>query len=310
MATSEVKNKNTNNKPVVEKKEKIETPFKTIWKRLKKNKLAMVGLGILLFMILICVLGPLFTKDPNAKDYVNGFAKPSSKYWLGSDSLGRDVLARTLVAGRISLFVGIASVIIQVVIGSTLGVVAGYYGGIIDTIIMRIVDIFMSIPQLPILIVLAAILSDLGVPPEKRIFVVMAVIGLLNWPGLCRMVRGQILSLREQEYMQAAEALGLNDRRKMFKHLLPNTIPVIIVSATLSLGGAILSESTLSFLGLGVQPPTPSWGNMIQSVYDMYNIQYRPWLWLPPGVCIFITVMAINLFGDGLRDAIDPKLKK
>ncbi|MBU5592053.1 ABC transporter permease [Clostridium sp. MSJ-4] len=310
MAKSEIKDKNTNNTSVVEKKEKIETPFKTIWKRLKKNKLAMAGLGILIFMILACVIGPLFTKDPNAKNYASGFAKPSSKFLLGSDSLGRDILARTLVAGRISLFVGIASVVIQVVIGSTLGVVAGYYGGIVDTIIMRIVDIFMSIPQLPILIVLAAILSDLGVPPEKRIFVVMAVIGLLHWPALCRMVRGQILSLREQEYMQAAEALGLNDRRKMFKHLLPNTIPVIIVSATLSLGGAILSESTLSFLGLGVQPPTPSWGNMIQTVYDMYNIQYRPWLWLPPGICIFLTVMAINLLGDGLRDAIDPKLKK
>ncbi len=302
--------KNNNNTPVVEKKEKIETPFKTIWKRLRKNKLAMVGLFILVAMVVICVFGPFFTQDPNKVNYTDGFLRPSSKYWFGTDTLGRDIFARTLSAGRISLFVGIASVVIQVVIGSTLGAIAGYYGGIVDTIIMRIVDIFMSIPSLPLLIVLAAILSDLGIRPERRIFVVMAVIGLLNWPGLCRMVRGQILSLREQEYMEAAEALGLTDSRKMFKHLLPNTIPVIIVSATLSLGGAILSESTLSFLGLGVQPPTASWGNMIQSVYDMYNIQYRPWLWMPPGLAIFLTVMAINLFGDGLRDAIDPKLKK
>ncbi|WP_157469585.1 oligopeptide ABC transporter permease [Clostridium algidicarnis] len=302
--------KKDNNIPVVERKEEIETPFKTIWKRLRKNKLAMAGLFILVAMVVVCVFGPFFTQDPNKVNYTDGFLKPSSKYWFGTDMLGRDIFARTLSAGRISLFVGIASVIIQVVIGSILGAVAGYYGGIVDTIIMRIVDIFMSVPTLPILIVLAAILSDLGIRPERRIFVVMAVIGILSWPGLCRMVRGQILSLREQEYMEAAEALGLTDSRKMFKHLLPNTIPVIIVTATLSLGGAILSESTLSFLGLGVQPPTASWGNMIQSVYDMYNIQYRPWLWMPPGVAIFLTVMAINLFGDGLRDAIDPKLKK
>lgn len=306
---TELKNKKTD-VVVAEKKEKIETPFKTIWKRLRKNKLAMTGLFILIGILLVCVLGPIFTKDPYARDYVHSFAKPSSKYVWGTDSLGRDILARTLVAGRISLFVGIASVLIQVIIGSILGVMAGYYGGIVDNIIMRIVDIFMSIPSLPLLIIFAAVLSDLGVPPEKRIFVVMAIIGFLNWPGLCRMIRGQILSLREQEYMQAADALGLSDRRKMFKHLLPNTVPIIIVSATLSLGGAILSESSLSFLGLGVMPPTPSWGNMIQSVYDLYNIQNRPWLWVPPGLFIFLTVMAINLFGDGLRDAIDPKLKK
>lgn len=292
------------------KKDKIETPLKIIWKRLRKNKLAIGGLGILIAMVLLAFLGPLVAKNPNAMDYVNGFAKPSGQYWFGTDSLGRDILARTLIAGRISLFVGIASVLIQVLIGATLGVVAGYYGGMVDNIIMRIVDVFMSIPSLPLLIIFAAVLSDLKVPPQYRIFVVMAIIGFLSWPGLCRMVRGQILALREQEYMQAAEALGLSDRRKMFKHLLPNTVPVIIVSATLSLGGAILSESTLSFLGLGVMPPNASWGNMIQSVNDLYNIQYRPWLWVPPGVCIFLTVMAINLFGDGLRDAIDPKLKK
>jgi len=292
------------------KKDKIETPLKIIWKRLRKNKLAIGGLGILVAMVLLAFLGPIFAKDPNAMDYINDNARPSAYYWFGTDSLGRDILARTLIAGRISLFVGIASVLIQVLIGATLGVVAGYYGGMVDNIIMRIVDVFMSIPSLPLLIIFAAVLSDLKVPPQYRIFVVMAIIGFLSWPGLCRMVRGQILALREQEYMQAAEALGLSDRRKMFKHLLPNTVPVIIVSATLSLGGAILSESTLSFLGLGVMPPNASWGNMIQSVNDLYNIQYRPWLWVPPGVCIFLTVMAINLFGDGLRDAIDPKLKK
>ncbi|WP_055667067.1 oligopeptide ABC transporter permease [Desnuesiella massiliensis] len=294
-----------------DKKEKIETPLKIIWKRLKKNKLAVGGLILLLSIILVCIIGPFLTGYTNADmDYVNANMPPSAKNFLGTDLLGRDVLTRVLLAGRISIFVGVAAVLIQVIVGTTLGVMAGYYGGIVDSIIMRIVDVFMSIPSLPLLIIFAAVLSDMKFPPQYRIFVVMFVIGLLSWPGLCRMIRGQVLALREQEFMQAAEALGLTDKRKMFKHLLPNTVPIIIVSATLSLGGTILSESTLSFLGLGVMPPTPSWGNMIQSVYDLYNIQYRPWLWMPPGILIFLTVMSINLFGDGLRDAIDPKLKK
>lgn len=292
------------------KKEKIESPWRVAWKRLRKNKLAMTGLIILMILTLVSVFGPMiYPYDMNHLDFLNIESAPSAQHILGTDNLGRDVLARLMQAGRISLAVGFVAVTIEVIIGASLGVLAGYYGGIVDAIIMRIVDIFLCFPFLPLLIMLGAVMSDLKVTPEKRIFVVMFIIGLLSWPGLCRLVRGQILSLREQEFMQAAEALGLRDRRKMFSHLLPNTFASIIVSATLGIGGAILTESSLSFLGLGVTPPTPTWGNMIQVVNEAYALQNMPWLWMPPGICIFLTVMSINLFGDGLRDALDPKLK-
>lgn len=292
------------------KKEKIESPWSVAWKRLRKNKLAMTGLIILIILTLVAIFGPMiYPYDMNKLDYLNIEAPPSVQHILGTDNLGRDVLARLMQAGRISLAVGFVAVTIEVIIGASLGVLAGYYGGVVDAIIMRIVDIFLCFPFLPLLIMLSAVMSDLKVAPEKRMFVVMFIIGLLSWPGLCRLVRGQILSLREQEFMQAAEALGLRDRRKMFTHLLPNTFASIIVSATLGIGGAILTESSLSFLGLGVTPPTPTWGNMIQVVNDSYTLQNMPWLWMPPGICIFLTVMSINIFGDGLRDALDPKLK-
>lgn len=293
------------------KKEKVQSPWRLVINRLVKNKLAMVGLGILIFMVLFCLIGPLISPhDPNAMNFAMKKKPPSSTYWLGTDLLGRDILTRLMYAGRISLLVGFVAVVIEVLIGGSLGAIAGYYGGWIDTVIMRIVDIFLCIPFLPILIILGAMLSDLNVAPDKRIFFVMLIIGILSWPSIARLVRGQILSLREQEFMQASEALGLRDTRKIFKHLLPNTIPSIIVSATLGIGGAIMTESALSYLGMGVTPPTPSWGNMIQSVNNFIDLMERPWLWVPPGLCIFLTVMAINLLGDGLRDALDPKLKR
>lgn len=291
--------------------EEILTPGKLVWKRLKRNKLAIAGMYILIIMTLLAIVGPMVS--PYKMDTIDLFninAAPSLQHPLGTDETGRDVLTRLLYAGRISLSVGVVAVLVQVIIGSILGAVAGFYGKFVDGIIMRIVDIFMCFPFLPLLIMFGALMSDLKIRPEYRMFVVMFIIGLLSWPGLCRIVRGQILSLREMEYMQAAEALGLRDKRKIFRHLLPNTFASIIVSATLGIGSAILTESGLSFLGLGVTPPTPSWGTMIQSVKDMYILQYRPWLWIPPGLCIFLTVMAINLFGDGLRDALDPKLKR
>ena len=224
--------------------------------------------------------------------------------------LFRSVFARLMYGGRISLSVGIVSVAIEVLIGTILGGIAGYYGGVVDNIIMRLVDILMCFPFLPLLLMLSAVMSARHVDPKYRIYVVMFIIGIIGWGGLCRLIRGQILSLKEQEFMQAAEALGLKDRRKIFRHLLPNTFASIIVSATLSVGGAILTESSLSYLGLGVTPPTPSWGNMIQCAQDIYTLTFQPWRWIPPGVCIFLTVMAINLLGDGLRDALDPKLKR
>ncbi|KXG73782.1 oligopeptide ABC transporter permease [Thermotalea metallivorans] len=296
---------------IEQKKEKILGPWQLAWIRLKRNRLAMVGLYVLIFMVSISILGPIISPyKMETIDLANISAPPSIAHPLGTDEVGRDILTRVMYAGRISLSVGIVAVFISVVIGSMIGAVSGYYSGIIDAIIMRIVDIFMCFPFLPLLLMIAAVMSDYKINPDYRIYVVMLIIGILSWPGLARIIRGQILSLREQEFIQAAEALGLRDRRKIFRHLLPNTFGSIIVSSTLGVGNAILTESVLSFLGLGVTPPTPSWGNMVNAVTDAYVFQFHPWRWMPPGICIFITVMAINLLGDGLRDAFDSKLKR
>ncbi|MEC0093758.1 oligopeptide ABC transporter permease [Paenibacillus macquariensis] len=298
-------NKNT------KKAKAVDTPWKTAFRRFTRNKLAVIGFIMIVFMFILCFLGPVFSPH-NLFDYSlkNKNLAPNSMYWLGTDKLGRDILLRMMLAGRISLLVGFVATFIAVMIGATLGALAGFYGKIIDTIIMRVADIFMALPLLPILIILGAVLSDLKVDPSSRIYYLMVIIGVLNWTTLARLVRGQILTLREQEFMQATEALGLKDGRKIFKHLLPNTIPVIIVTATLSVAGAILTESALSFLGVGVVPPTPSWGNMISAANNLIDFRKRPWLWIPPGMCILITSVAINLIGDGLRDALDPKTKK
>lgn len=300
-----------NNTKTVNVDEKIISPSRMAWNRLKKNKLALVGMCIIIFMILFSVLGPFISPyTAEAMDYNNPTIGPSIKHLLGTDELGRDVLTRLMCAGRISLAVGVSAVVVEIVVGSVLGAVSGFYGGIVDSIIMRIADIFLCVPFFPILITLAALFSDLKIQSQYKVPFLMFIIGILSWPGLSRIVRAQILTLREQEFMLATNCLGLKDRKKIFKHLLPNTIPSIIVSATLNIGSAILIESSLSFLGLGVVPPTPSWGNMVQSVSDLYKLQHYPWLWVPAGICILFTVIAINIFGDGLRDALDPKSKR
>ncbi|MEJ8304953.1 oligopeptide ABC transporter permease [Saccharibacillus sacchari] len=289
---------------------KVESPWRIAIRRFAKNRLALIGLIILFLMFVLCFLGPVFSPyELNQTSVKNKNLAPSAEYWLGTDKLGRDVLLRVMLAGRISLTVGLVATAISVVIGATLGAVAGFYRRFADTLIMRIADIFLALPTLPILITLGAILSDLKIEPSKRIYFLMLIIGILGWVGLARLVRSQILTLREQEFMQATEALGLRDSRKIFRHLMPNTIPIIIVSATLGVAGAILTESALSFLGLGVVPPTPSWGNMINAANNLIDFRKRPWIWIPPGVCILVTVTAINLIGDGLRDALDPKMK-
>lgn len=292
-------------------KKRPDSPWRMAIRRFARNRLAVMGLIILVIMIMFSFAGPLLSPyslhEYSAKDKN---LPPSAAHWLGTDKIGRDVLLRLMLAGRISLSVGLVATGISVVVGATLGALAGFYRKYADTLIMRIADIFMAMPSLPILIIVGAILSDLEIEPKNRIFFLMLMIGLLGWSGLSRLVRGQILTLREQEFMQATEALGLRDRRKIFRHLLPNTVPIIIVSATLSVAGAIIYESSLSFLGIGVVPPTPSWGNMISAANNMIDFDKRPWLWVPPGMCILITVVAINLIGDGLRDALDPKMKK
>lgn len=299
------------NTKVSAKPVKVDSPWKIALRHFLRNKLALLGLIIVVLMFLICFLGPLLSPY-NLYDYklADKNLAPDAAHWLGTDKLGRDILLRTMLAGRISLTVGLVATAITVLVGASLGAIAGFYKGIIDTLIMRAADIFSSIPTFPVLIILGALLSDLKVDPSKRIYFLMLIIGVLSWMGLGRLVRSQVLTLREQEFMIATEALGLNDRRKIFRHLLPNTIPIIIVSATLSVAGAILYESALSFLGIGVIPPTPSWGNMISAANNLIDFRKRPWLWIPPGTCILITVTAINLIGDGLRDALDPKMKR
>lgn len=293
------------------KDEKVLSPAQLVWKRLKRNKLAMIGMITLAVMIIAVVLVPFITGWTMEGFDLGAFNQaPSGRHLLGTDYLGRDILTRLFWGGRISILIGVVAVIVDVLFGVIFGVIAGFYGGIVDSIIMRLVDIILALPYMPLLIALGAMLSDFHVNPQYRIFLIMFILGFISWPGLARMIRGQVLTLREQEFMLATEALGLRDSRKMFKHLLPNTVPMIIVYATIGVAGNILLESALSFLSLGVQPPWPSWGNMITSSEDLYNMQNRPWLWIPAGVCIFVTIMAINLFGDGLRDAIDPKLKR
>lgn len=288
-----------------------DSPWRVALRRFTRNRLAVGGLFILVLMIIICIFGPMISPY-SLNDYkvIDKNKAPYAEHWLGTDKLGRDILLRVMLAGRVSIMVGIIATAITVILGSIMGALAGFYRNFVDTVIMRVCEIFMSLPSLPLLIILGAVLSDMKVDPKDRIYYLMLIMGILAWPYLARLVRGQILTLREQEFMQATEALGLRDRRKIFKHLLPNTIPIIIVSATLGVAGAIISESTLSYLGLGVVPPTPSWGNMISEANGLIEFRKRPWIWIPPGMCILITVVSINLIGDGLRDALDPKMKK
>jgi peptide/nickel transport system permease protein len=223
---------------------------------------------------------------------------PSAAHWLGTDDLGRDVLARLIFGTRISLSVGFIAVGIALAIGTALGLVAGFRGGWVDTVVMRFVDVMLSIPTIFLIL---AVLAFLG----PSIYNVMAVIGLTAWPGLARLVRGEVLSIREREYVQAARVAGLPTWRILLVHILPNTVAPILVSATLGVGGAILTESALSFLGLGVQPPTPSWGNVLAIGRDYLHIAW--WLSLFPTVAILVTVLAFNLLGEGLRDVLDPR---
>ncbi len=302
---------NADLKPTNKQKVKSDSPWITAFRRLRKNKLAMLGVLILVFMFIFAFIGPHLSSWKDAKISVRDMYKaPSSEHWLGTDNLGRDVLLRMMQAGQISLLVGIVATGIIVIIGGVLGAITGFYGRWVDTLIMRLADIIYAVPTLPILITLGAIFSDLKIPPQSRIYYIMFIIGIISWMTLARLVRSQIMSLKEQEFMLANEVLGIRDRRKIFGHLLPNTVPIIIVLATLGVAGSILLESVLSYLGLGVIPPTPSWGQMLSVANNMIDFQKRPWLWIPPGVAILLTVVSINLIGDGLRDAFDPKQKR
>ena len=238
------------------------------------------------------------------------YSSPSKKHWLGTDKNGMDMLTRLMYGGRVSLVIGFIVVAISAFLGVIMGGISGYFGGWVDNLIMRIVDVFYCIPSTPILIILGSTMDAMRVDPTIRMLYLMLILGFLGWAGIARLVRGQILSLREQEFMTATEACGISVSRRIFRHLIPNVSPQLIVTCTMSLGSTILTEATLSFLGLGVKFPFASWGNIINDVNNTYVLTNYWFIWIPAGVCLLMTVLAFNLVGDGLRDAFDPKMKR
>ncbi|RNC65288.1 MAG: ABC transporter permease [Desulfuromonadales bacterium] len=276
--------------------------FEVFWKRFRGNRFAVAGGIVVLILFAVSFLSPYLTPwDPDAIDAYHVLLPPSADHWFGTDELGRDVFTRVVYGARISLKVGFVSVGIAVVIGTVLGLVSGFYGGFIDTVIMRFVDIMLCFPTFFLILAVIAML-------EPSIWYIMAIIGLTGWMGVARLVRAEVLSLRERDFVLAARALGASDARIIFRHILPNALSPVLVSATLGVAGAILTESALSFLGIGVQPPTPSWGNILTSGKDY--IEFGWWLSLFPGLAILVTVLAYNLLGEGIRDALDPRLNR
>lgn len=274
-----------------------------VFHRLTRHKLAMFGAFMLIVILLFVFVGPLVWRaDPNEQiEGLGGmFNVPSPAHPLGTDDYGRDVLARMFFGGRISLFIGFISAISSTIVGTVVGLVAGYYGGWADDLLMRFTDAMLSIPTFPLLIALASVMG-------KGIGQIILVIVIFGWMVDARLVRGLVLSLKEQEYIEAAHAIGASANRIMWRHLFPNTLAVLIVSTTIGIGGAIIYEASISFLGFGVQAPFASWGNMLQNAQQF--IWNSPRLIIYPGLAIFMTVLGFNFFGDGLRDAIDPKLK-
>ena len=249
-------------------------------------------------------------KQITATRVFDTYSSPSKKHWLGTDRNGMDMLTRLMYGGRVSLIIGFIVVIIETLLGVILGGISGYCGGWVDEIIMRIVDIFYCIPSMPIIIILGAAMDAANLSSSTRMLYLMLILGFLGWPGIARLVRGQILSLREQEFMTATEATGIRVSRRIFKHLIPNVIPQLIVTMTMGLGSTIITEATLSFLGLGVRFPFASWGNIINDVNDTFVLTNYWFIWIPAGVLLLLTVLAFNIVGDGLRDAFDPKMKR
>ena len=272
------------------------------WKRLKRNPLALAGGAVVALLFFVSFLAPLISPhEPNAINAWEVLAPPSWQHWFGTDELGRDVFSRVIYGARISLKVGFVAVGIAVLIGTVVGLVSGYYSGVVDTILMRLVDLMLCFAAFFLILAVITFL-------EPSIWYIMLVIGLTGWMGVARLVRAETLSIREMDYIMAARCIGCSDRRIIFRHILPNAMSPILVSATLGVAGAILTESALSFLGIGVQPPTPSWGNILTSGKDY--IEFAWWLSLFPGLSILVTVLAYNLLGEGIRDALDPRASR
>ena len=249
-------------------------------------------------------------KEGTSTRVFDAYSFPDSAHWLGTDKNGMDMLTRLMYGGRVSLMIGFIVVIISAALGVVLGGVSGYFGGWVDNLIMRIVDIFYCIPSTPLIIILGAAMDGMRVDPQIRMLYLMLILGFLGWPGIARLVRGQILSLREQEFMTATEACGISVSRRIFRHLIPNVTPQLIVNCTMRLGSTIITEATLSFLGLGVKFPFASWGNIMNDVSNSYVLTSYWFIWIPAGICLMLTVLGFNFVGDGLRDAFDPKMKR
>lgn len=319
------------------------SPGRTVAKRFFRSKLSVIGLVILITLFIISFFGPLFLPwgeqqvDRSEKvivnveetryetadgqivtgyeitvevNDVNSYSDINKQHWLGTDSHGYDVFTRLLYGGRVSLTIGFLVVIVETLLGVVLGGLAGYFGGKVDNAIMRVTDILYCIPTLPIMLIFSAVFDSFEITSIIRLYYMMAILTLIGWAGTARLVRGQILSLREQEFMLAAKCSGLSVKRKIFKHLIPNVLPQLIVSMTLGLGSIILTEATLGFLGIGAPEGTATWGAMINTATDKYNLSYFPNLWIPAGICITLAILAFNFVGDGLRDAFDPKMKR
>lgn len=292
----------TNSSINLNKAEKGNSPTRIALKRFMKNKLAVISIFVLLFIILVVVFAPLLTEHNPTKSNLTLIERPpSDEHILGNDSSGRDNFARLLYGGRISLIVGFSAMLFTLVIGLTLGAIAGYYGGKVDAIIMRATDMMLMLPFLVLCLTIVAILEKVNV----SIFV--GIIALTSWPTLTRIIRGTFLTLREQEFILGAKAIGVSDFRIIFKHFIPNAIGPIVVNATLMMASYIIIESALSFIGFGIPQPTPTWGNMISEAQSLRILRNSPEAWIPPGLAILTTVLCINFIGDGLRDAFDPK---
>ena len=325
----------------LDKNVRLMSPTRMVLRRFFRSKLSIVGLVMLISLFLFCWLGPVFytywgeieTDRTGNIGYIattvigadgqqfvqmvvtnngiNALADPSGLHLLGTDEQGMDVFTRLMYGGRLSLTISFLAVFLTSAIGITLGGIAGYYGGVVDNVIMRICDVLMCLPTLPLMLIIGTVLDSNGIPQDYYIYLLMGLLSLFSWTGMARLVRGQILFLREQEYMVAAEAMGYSTARRIFKHLIPNILPQILVSMTMSLGSMILYESTLSYLGLGVKIPYASWGTMIEVISKRSDILQNNFnVWGPPGVCIIIAVLGFNFIGDGLRDALDPKQRR
>lgn len=290
------------------------TPTQVAWRRFRRHKMAIAGILMLLGIFLYVTLGSLFftEAEANITDLSIKLSAPSSEHLFGTDMVGRDILARTIYGGQISIIIGLLAVIVSILLGVLVGAVSGYYGGVTDSVLMRFTEAMFNIPSLFLLIILAKMLSGrvpnftfMGRSFSGSVVVITVVIGITSWMYLARIVRSNVLSLKEQEFVTAARCTGASNFSIIFSHILPNTTAPIIVSATLLVAAAILAEAYVSFLGVGVQPPTPTWGNMLDQAY--HHLEREPWMWFFPGVLILLTVLGINFVGDGLRDALDPR---